>query len=669
MGLRVQLGHQGGKCPVPDAAPKVFTVLHVNGLHTVNVDFCNCHCRISRPYQLLRERWFPATVKLPATCATFELLRHFHGLSLCSKISAYEYYLNLERLTDNSRIDIPKTRYRAFLRMVRQFRHLRMLKRAGRGHIKDGIEKAGEGDLALDCAACPMEGINLPRDWARATPLALMHVFAMFVIDDIWTDRESRFLYTVFLSIDANFRLKNRLRNVENADPGLHTGLAYFVPSQPYNNHIMKHATEADISTCSSFEAISRADSKMTTGLRFTGVGMCVCSRHEMIRRSGVGDLQKGERIMVIYDIACQWKVNFLSRMSALPTKLHIPPSTSLSFAIPKCHAPAHQASCQAPHSLNLMPGAGRTDGEGIERDWSMLNAAANSTREMGLGSRHDTLDDLFAYHNWQKTTGLGISLRRKYLLASVESRRHTLLHKEFTESIPRDVQVAWTRMITEWEGDKSKSNPYEVEVEFETEADVKRKLLALECKDDPAGGSAREGMSLLLEDTGLAGGMAHSPMLDGYASLNAMPFNPWLMFWALMDTIKSKLGLSPIFVQAVGTPNEYAALNTPSFVAMFAQGKIPFTEAPNLINPRVCFEIMGTRPGVNLKIAHAPMLVIATKDDDMIPFAVAKSVAEAAPDIVTLVEAPGGHFDIMKGGQSYELNITAQIRFLKALL
>ncbi|KAJ8453505.1 hypothetical protein ONZ45_g19692 [Pleurotus djamor] len=50
--------------------------------------------------------------------------------------------------------------------------------------------------------------------------------------------------------------------------------------------------------------------------------------------------------------------------------------------------------------------------------------------------------------------------------------------------------------MITEWEGDKSKSNPYEVEVEFETEADVKRKLLALECKDDPAGGSAREGMS-----------------------------------------------------------------------------------------------------------------------------------------------------------------------------
>ncbi|KAJ8488729.1 hypothetical protein ONZ45_g13855 [Pleurotus djamor] len=184
--------------------------------------------------------------------------------------------------------------------------------------------------------------------------------------------------------------------------------------------------------------------------------------------------------------------------------------------------------------------------------------------------------------------------------------------------------------------------------------------------------GSALSGLSvaqLLLEDTGLAGGMAHSPMLDGYASLNAMPFNPWLMFWALMDTIKSKLGLSPIFVQAVGTPNEYAALNTPSFVAMFAQGKIPFTEAPNLINPRVCFEIMGTRPGVNLKIAYAPMLVIATKDDDMIPFAVAKSVAEAAPDIVTLVEAPGGHFDIMKGGQSYELNITAQIRFLKALL
>lgn len=98
--------------------------------------------------------------------------------------------------------------------------------------------------------------------------------------------------------------------------------------------------------------------------------------------------------------------------------------------------------------------------------------------------------------------------------------------------------------------------------------------------------GSALSGLAvanLVLEDSGLAGGMAHSPMLDGklsafyrraannfalsqgYATLNSLEFNPRLIFWALVDTIKSKLGLSPVFVRAVAPPGEFALLNTPS--------------------------------------------------------------------------------------------------------
>ncbi|KAJ8503052.1 hypothetical protein ONZ45_g11202 [Pleurotus djamor] len=116
-----------------------------------------------------------------------------------------------------------------------------------------------------------------------------------------------------------------------------------------------------------------------------------------------------------------------------------------------------------------------------------MLNAAASSTREMGLGSRHDTLDDLFAYHNWQKTTGLGVSLKRKYLLAAVEARRHKELHEDFCDSVPASVRVVWTQMIADWELNKSKPNPYEVKVDYETEADIKHRLLVLECRDNAA--------------------------------------------------------------------------------------------------------------------------------------------------------------------------------------
>ncbi|KAJ8502454.1 hypothetical protein ONZ45_g11741 [Pleurotus djamor] len=404
------------------------------------------------------------------------------------KVSAHEYYGNLERLTNNLRINTPKTRYPAFLRIVRQYRHLRMLKRAGRAHAKDGVATTAKGELAVRCPACPRKGVNLPEDWSKVDPAL-------------------KFLYMLFVSIDANFRLKNRLRKNEKTDPGLHTGLAYFVPQQPYNEHILRHVTEADISSCSGFSAMSRADSKSTSGLRYTGVGMCVCSRHEMVRALGVGDLQKGERycnmdyiflsallsvaltsVMIIYDIACQWKVNLPARMSQFPAELQIPSACSLQFAIPKCHTPAHQTPCQAPHSLNLKPGAGRTDGEGIERDWSVLNPAASSTREMGRGLRHDTLDDLFSYHNWQKTTALGQSLKRKYYLAAVESCRHQKLHEDFCKSVPANVQRAWTKMISDWEANPKKPNPYEVPTSYETESDVKKKLLAIECRDSALG-------------------------------------------------------------------------------------------------------------------------------------------------------------------------------------
>lgn len=111
--------------------------------------------------------------------------------------------------------------------------------------------------------------------------------------------------------------------------------------------------------------------------------------------------------ILISYDIACQWKINFSDRMLGLP-ELHLPATCTVDFGIPKCHVPGHKTECQTPHSLNLKKGVARTDGEGIERNWPEVNAIASSTKEMGPGSRHDTLDDHLGHHNWRKTVGLG---------------------------------------------------------------------------------------------------------------------------------------------------------------------------------------------------------------------------------------------------------------------
>ena len=53
--------------------------------------------------------------------------------------------------------------------------------------------------------------------------------------------------------MDANFRLKNLIRSSPAKDPGLHTGFAYFAPDEPYRQHVLKYASQKDVSFHSLF--------------------------------------------------------------------------------------------------------------------------------------------------------------------------------------------------------------------------------------------------------------------------------------------------------------------------------------------------------------------------------------------------------------------------------
>jgi hypothetical protein len=92
------------------------------------------------------------------------------------------------------------------------------------------------------------------------------------------------------------------------------------------------------------------------------------------------------------------------------------PPEEGLSqsiqhirYLVPKFHLPAHVEACNLAFSFNLTRGVGRTDGEAPERGWANINPAAQSTKEMGPGSRRDTLDDHFGDWNWKKIIKMGI--------------------------------------------------------------------------------------------------------------------------------------------------------------------------------------------------------------------------------------------------------------------
>jgi hypothetical protein len=89
----------------------------------------------------------------------------------------------------------------------------------------------------------------------------------------------------------------------------------------------------------------------------------------------------------ISYDIICQWWKHLLEPMKELPPLVRCTLILSLlRFVIPKMHIHAHILLCYLLYSLNLVPGSGQTDGEGIERPWSNIGGIASSTRVMGPG-------------------------------------------------------------------------------------------------------------------------------------------------------------------------------------------------------------------------------------------------------------------------------------------
>lgn len=113
--------------------------------------------------------------------------------------------------------------------------------------------------------------------------------------------------------------------------------------------------------------------------------------------------------VIASYDIACQWLKNLFARISRLPSHLQLPiTAEQVRGKIPKFHFDAHGKKDHAQYSFNYTKGAGRNEGEGIERNWSYVKAGVGQTVEMGPGGRHDVLDDFFGYSNYRKMTDIG---------------------------------------------------------------------------------------------------------------------------------------------------------------------------------------------------------------------------------------------------------------------
>lgn len=125
LGLHVQLGHPAGKyCLLPQKAVNDdFTLIDSNGIHEIGLDFCGCKTAKRHTKQLLHTMWFPATSTNPRTTATFRILEQYHLLSFESKVSGYEFYHSLVRMTDNTGLRLRKACFRLNILVYLSYTH------------------------------------------------------------------------------------------------------------------------------------------------------------------------------------------------------------------------------------------------------------------------------------------------------------------------------------------------------------------------------------------------------------------------------------------------------------------------------------------------------------------------------------------------------------------
>ena len=104
LGQTVQLGHHGAPCPnrLPGSTGRSTTVVHINGIHQVRIEYCHCIPVLPEAEQLAKSSLFPASFERPETMFTFNVLKQFHILGSTAKIPAYDFFNALVNMTDNA---------------------------------------------------------------------------------------------------------------------------------------------------------------------------------------------------------------------------------------------------------------------------------------------------------------------------------------------------------------------------------------------------------------------------------------------------------------------------------------------------------------------------------------------------------------------------------------
>ncbi|KDR65066.1 hypothetical protein GALMADRAFT_82316, partial [Galerina marginata CBS 339.88] len=417
-----------------------------SGVHHLPLVTCNCQGTGKKVSEAVIAGFLPSSFKDIKTLFTTSCLDDFRLANLECKTSAYQYYQMLRRRTNPSNPTAVPDRYAELRRASREWRHLKKLKQSGSGHSHVA---PGTGDFTVFCPACPQEGINIPAD------------------ADISADPN---LYTRTFVTDGNFSADHLKQKRPGDDVWLWNGEGLMTNRHRYAAHLRVAIEQYTDAPCNhNFHAVDDANRTSTTN-DVTGIVAVACARHGCFAPGSVSDLQKGERqmnvdwavaegirntniplngrILMLYDIFCQWSIYQKWRFDEPSGHLTLPAGLKIDGGIGLFHVHGHREECLHRYATYYIPGAAVVDGEVLERLWSVLNMVSRSTRTATLAHRAEVLDDHMADNNWKKLIGMVAVVCKRYE-GAVDSTEETLLYyDELTAAVDLPTLRKWTKEI-----------------------------------------------------------------------------------------------------------------------------------------------------------------------------------------------------------------------------
>ncbi|KAI1788107.1 hypothetical protein LXA43DRAFT_975014 [Ganoderma leucocontextum] len=406
LGVVLYLGHDGECCPTTpkhldgspdlDARVRQMVVVHKHGIMKIATLFCQCPRRQkSEPFQLLEVGLWPATWKHPRTAITLTTLETYHSLSARVTVNINDYVEHLRHLTDAVITEEVPDRYREFNNAMREYAFIRRCRRAGQKPRRNMPARS----LAAVCPACPQPGLNMRDGWKQRA-------------------EEFKYLDALHFAIDGNYHFNQK---APRSDPN-------------------DFPLTRERSTCSNFGAMEYGKYKGN----ITGIVAFLC-RHMLVLPGGIINLHGGEKffyvdfamisamqpyldldlLIAMYDIICQYIINLAKRLNTEFTNEMLEELESIiSAKLPQIHAGVgkyhlamHTKECQKKFSLHLLPGACMDDGEWDEQHWGIISPLSRRLKEMAVGHREDTLNDLTDDQNVQRvhkmTKSLGTKLEK----------------------------------------------------------------------------------------------------------------------------------------------------------------------------------------------------------------------------------------------------------------